>query len=152
MDHAGFRVAELSLQGFSCSHIMVMMGLDALERDSPELLRAMSGLAIGMGNGLSCGVLTGGCCLPGLYAGKGGRDEEADARLTLMLEEYTDWFSDTCHQCHYPGTDCADIMQGNPQRKAERCPALTLRAVQKVFEILDANGFAPDGTGRETGI
>jgi hypothetical protein len=152
MDNAGFRVAELSLQGFSCSHIMVMVGLDAMDKSNPDLLRAMSGLALGMGNGLTCGVLTGGCCMLGLYAGKGGRDEDADPRLLRMLEEFTEWFGETCHQSHYPGTDCADIMQGNPQLKTERCPGLTLQAVHKVFEILDANGFAPDGSGRETGV
>jgi hypothetical protein len=151
MQNEDFRVAELSLQGFSCSHIMITMGLDALGHDNPELLRAMSGLAVGMGNGLTCGVLTGGCCLLALYAGKGNRDEEVDPRLPLMLEEYTEWFGDECRANKYPGIDCADIMQGNPQLKTERCPGLTLRAVRKVFEILEANGFSPDNAERETG-
>jgi hypothetical protein len=148
MHDEGFRVAELSLQGFSCSHIMVAMGLEAMGRESPELMRAMSALSQGMGNGLACGILTGGCCLLGLYAGKGGRDEEPDERLPRMLEEFTEWFSEECRP-KYRGIDCADIMQGNPRLKVERCPALTLAAVHKVFEILEANGFALDGSQRD---
>ncbi|MBV8646097.1 DVU_1555 family C-GCAxxG-C-C protein [Paludibacterium sp.] len=147
MNDEGFCVAEWSLQGFTCSHIMVMMGLRAMGHDNPELLRAMSGLSLGMGNGLTCGVLTGGCCLLGLYAGKGGSDEEADPRLARMLEEYTEWFSDECRG-KYPGTDCADIMQGRPDLKVERCPGLTLAGVQKAFEILDAYRFSPDNAER----
>jgi hypothetical protein len=145
MQDTAFRVAELSLQGFTCSHIMLRLGLDALGRDNPDLMRAMSGLALGMGNGLDCGVLTGGCCLLGLYAGKSGRDDEADPRLPLLLEEYTEWFRDE-YGARHGGIRCADIMRGDPQLKVERCPAMTLAAVNKVFEILEARGFSLDGS------
>ncbi|WP_028535110.1 DVU_1555 family C-GCAxxG-C-C protein [Paludibacterium yongneupense] len=144
-DHA-FRVAELSLQGFTCSHILLQLGLDALGRENPDLMRAMSGLALGMGNGLDCGVLTVGCCLLGLYAGKSGRDDDADARLPLLLEEFTEWFRDEAG-ARFGGIRCADIMGNDPQRKVERCPALTLAAAGKVFEILEANGFGSEGDG-----
>lgn len=140
MSDEAFRVAELSLQGFSCSHIMVMVGLDAQGESNVDLLRAMSGLSGGMGCGLACGALTGGCCFLGMYAGKGGRNEEADERLKPMLDEYVDWFRDEYSE-RYGGTDCAKITQGDPRLKVERCPDLILQSVQKAREILEAYDF-----------
>ena len=80
-----FRVAELSLQGFSCSQVMAIMALEAQGKTSPELVRAMSGLLAGLGCGRLCGCVTGGCCVLGLYGGRGDVDEAEDARLPVML-------------------------------------------------------------------
>jgi C_GCAxxG_C_C family probable redox protein len=151
MNEDDFRVAELALKGYKCSHILVQIGLDAQGRNNPELLRAMSGLANGMGSGMSCGALTGGCCLIGMYAGMGGNGQDEHGRLPLMLEEYTEWFREEFGQ-RYGGIDCAKIMQDDPQLKVQRCPALILAAVKKAREILEANGFELDGvSGPEQG-
>jgi hypothetical protein len=144
MTDENFRVAELSLKGYKCSHILVQIGLDAQEKHNPELLRAMSGLAIGMGNGLTCGVLTGGCCLIGMYAGTDNGEHEEHPRLPLMLEEYVEWFQEEADQ-RYGGIDCKTIMQSDPRLRNERCPGLILSAVHKAREILEANGFELDG-------
>jgi C_GCAxxG_C_C family probable redox protein len=146
-----FRVAELALKGYKCSHILVQIGLDAQGKTNPELLRAMSGLANGMSDGLTCGALTGGCCLIGLYAGMDGQGRDEHGRLPLMLKEYTEWFREECGRS-YGGSDCAQIMQDQPQLRVERCPALILQAVKKAREILEANGFELDGvSGAEQG-
>ena len=146
-----FRVAELALKGYKCSHILVQIGLDAQGKTNPGLLRAMSGLANGMGDGLTCGALTGGCCLIGLYAGMDGESHDEHGRLALMLEEYTEWFREEFGR-RYGGTDCAQIMQDDPRLRVERCPSLILQAVTKAREILEANGFELDGvSGAEQG-
>lgn len=151
MNEDDFRVAELALKGYKCSHILVQIGLDALGKDNPELLRAMSGLATGMGSGMSCGALTGGCCLIALYAGTDGEGRDEHPRLPLMLEEYTQWFREEFGRT-YGGIDCANIMQDDPQLKNQRCPTLILAAVKKAREILEANGFELDGvSGPEQG-
>jgi C_GCAxxG_C_C family probable redox protein len=151
MNEDDFRVAELALKGYKCSHILVQIGLDALGAENPELLRAMSGLATGMGAGMTCGALTGGCCLIGMYAGKDGEGRDEHGRLPLMLEEYTEWFREEFGE-RYGGIDCAQIMQDDPMLKAERCPRLILECVKKVREILEANGFELDGvSGAEQG-
>lgn len=151
MNEDDFRVAELALKGYKCSHILVQIGLDALGRENPELLRAMSGLAVGMGNGLTCGALTAGCCLIGLYAGADGESRDDHARLPLMLEEYTEWFRKE-FGTRYGGIDCSHIMQDDPLLKNQRCPPLILAAVKKAREILEANGFELDGvSGSEQG-
>ena len=150
MNEDDFRVAELSLKGYRCSHILVQIGLDAQGKSDPELLRAMSGLASGMGSGLACGALSGGCCLIGLYAGGDGERDDHPS-LALMLEEYVDWFRDE-YTPRYGGTDCAQIIERNPQLRGERCPGLIVDAVKKAREILEASGFELDGvSGAEQG-
>lgn len=151
MTDESFRVAELALKGYKCSHILVQIGLDAQEKTNPDLLRAMSGLATGMGNGLTCGVLTGGCCLIGMYAGTDNEERGEHGRLPLMLEEYVEWFREEAGQ-RYGGIDCETIMQDDPRLRNERCPGLILAAVNKAKEILEANGFELDGrSGTEQG-
>jgi C_GCAxxG_C_C family probable redox protein len=111
----------------------------------------MSGLANGMSEGLTCGALTGGCCLIGMYAGADGEGREEHARLSLMLEEYTEWFREEFGK-RYGSIDCAQIMQDDPRLRVERCPGLILEAVKKAREILEANGFELDGrSGSEQG-
>ena len=150
MTDPAFRVAELSLKGYRCSHILVQIGLDAQDKSNPDLLRAMSGLASGMGCGLTCGALSGGCCLIGLYAGGDGERDDHPS-LPLMLEEYVDWFRDK-YTPRYGGIDCAQIIERKPQLRGERCPGLILDAVRKASEILEANGFELDGcSGAEQG-
>jgi hypothetical protein len=144
MNDDDFRVAELTLKGYRCSHILVQIGLDALGRENPELLRAMSGLANGMGNGLVCGALSGGCCLIGMYAGTDGEGYGEHEKLPRMLEEYVDWFREECEP-RFGGTDCRQITGGNPMQRAERCPGLILESVRKAREILEVNGFELDG-------
>jgi hypothetical protein len=144
MTYENFRVAELSLKGYKCSHILVQMGLDAQEKSNPDLLCAMSGLATGMGHGLTCGVLTGGCCLIGMYAGTDHGEHAEHPRLPLMLEDYVEWFRDEAGQ-RFGGIDCKTIMQDDPRLRNERCPGLILSAVHKAREILEENGFELDG-------
>jgi C_GCAxxG_C_C family probable redox protein len=149
MADEAFRVAELALKGYKCSHILVQVGLDAQEKTNPDLLRAMSGLANGMASGLTCGVLTGGCALIGLYAGMENGGE--NGRLPLMLEEYVEWFREEFGKRH-GGIDCEQITQDNPLLRKQRCPEMILAAVLKAKEILEANGFELDGcSGAEQG-
>lgn len=151
MSDDAFRVAELSLKGYKCSHILVQIGLDEQQKHNPDLLRAMSGLASGMGSGLTCGALAGACCLIGLYAGADGDQRGDHERLPLMLEEFVDWFREEFGS-RYGGTDCTQIIQNNPQLRGERCPGLILDCVRKAREILEANGFELDGqSGAEQG-
>lgn len=147
MNEDDFRVAELALKGYKCSHILVQIGLDAQGKENPELLQAMSGLANGMGSGLACGALTGGCCLIAMYAGGDGEGRGEHEKLPLMLEEYVDWFREECER--FGGADCQTISGGNPMQRAERCPSLILECVRKAREVLEANGFELDGQSGE---
>ena len=92
MSNYSFRVAELWLQGDTCGHILAKLALEAQGRDNPELVRAMSGLELGMRQGFNCGALTGGCNVLGLYAGRADKNEKAHPHFDLMIEEFSGWF------------------------------------------------------------
>lgn len=141
MSEDAFRIAELLLQGYKCSHILAKLALEAQGRDNPDLVRAMSGLPLGMSRGLTCGALTGGCCVLGLCAGRGADDEAEDPRLKPMLEEFTDWF-ETMATDTYGGIDCADITSLDPALKRERCPALIAEVWRQLQETMEDHGIA----------
>ncbi len=141
MNEETFRMLELSQQGFHCSQIIMIMGLESRNESNPDLVRAMTGLAGGIGFcGRNCGSLTGAACLISLYAGKGAVTETEDSRLNLMISELVEWF-DREYASRYGGIDCTLITGDDPRMQAERCPEIVLRTYQKAREILNTNGF-----------
>lgn len=135
MDDKSFRVAELLLQGFTCGHVLMKLALEAQGRDNPDLVRAATGLALGMGQGFNCGALTGGCCVLGLYAGRAGEDEQVHPFFDVMLEEFSGWFDcEMTEKCG--GINCADIMKFDLKLKQQRCPGVILDVWKKAKEIL----------------
>ena len=144
MSEESFRVAELLLNGDTCGHVLAKLALDSVGRDSPDLVRAMSGLAVGMGRGLNCGCLTGGCCVLGFYGGRADENETVHPRFDVMVEEFSGWFIKTMTET-YGGVDCKDVIHFDPARMQERCPALILESWEKIKEILEKNRVNPEG-------
>lgn len=144
-----FRIAELLLSGLKCSHVLMKLALEAQGRDDPDVVRAMSGLALGMGQGFNCGALTGGCCVLGLIAGRAEEDEADDPRFAALLDDFTGWFHAAARD-RFGGIDCADIMKFDPALKQERCPALIGEVWDKLEAILADHGSdlseIPDAT------
>lgn len=143
------RMMELALQGFNCSQILMLLALEAQSKENPDIVRAMSGLLSGMGCGRTCGALTGGCCVLGLYAGKATAEENADDRLQLMLSQFVEWF-ETEFTPLYGGINCADIVKDDARLRLFRCPDIVRRSFEKLTEILEENNF-PVGPAAETG-
>ena len=140
MDDTLIRMLQLGHKGYTCSQIIMILGLEAREETSPALVRAMGGLAYGCGSGHgSCGALTGGCCLLSLYVGKGADEETESDRLMLMLQELSDWF------CLHTGSDpdrmsCEAIVgESGPIASRQRCGAIVADTYAKVMEILADN-------------
>jgi C_GCAxxG_C_C family probable redox protein len=133
-----FRVIELSLQGFSCSQILAMLALEAQGKSAPEVVRAMSGLVSGCGAGKLCGALTGGCCVLGMYAGKGSLDDQENPRFPLMLNQLVEWFEGE-YGVQFGGINCSEIIQDDAMRKMTRCPQVVAETFAKVKEILAEN-------------
>ncbi|HML34953.1 DVU_1555 family C-GCAxxG-C-C protein [Sporomusa sphaeroides] len=145
MTDAFIKLVELSQAGFYCSQILLIIGLEAQGKENPDLVRAMSGLNGGIGFcGKTCGVLTGGACLIGLYAGKGVAEEMEDSRLNDMIREFAGWFEEKVYS-QYGGIDCHTILENDPMNRMTRCPQLVLDALAKVEEILAANGYSLSG-------
>jgi C_GCAxxG_C_C family probable redox protein len=141
------RVRELLKQKFHCSQILVQSGMDHLGLDDPALLRAVNGLAGGLGGcGRNCGALTGGVCMFGLFAGRGCENEKEDPELSQMISEYLEWFEQT-----YSSPDCDTIISGDPYNIPEICPDLIEAAADKAEQILCDYGYLPaDGADEVT--
>lgn len=139
------RMVELAMQGFYCSQILLFMGLEAQGKSNPDLIRAMSGLAGGLGFiGDTCGALTGGACLLGLYAGRGTPEEQEDEKLNLMISELVDWFSEEYGKL-YGGIRCEIILGDDPRNRTSRCPNMVLASYEKVKALLSEYGFDLSG-------
>jgi hypothetical protein len=139
-DDTGFRVVQMLLSGLRCSHVLMQLALEAQGRDDPDLVRAMSGLANGMGQGFDCGALSGGCCVIGLVAGRAGEDEPDDPRFAAALDSFSGWFNTMATE-RWGGIRCADIMRFDDALKNERCPALILEVWDRIRETLAENGL-----------
>lgn len=144
MDDATIRLMQLSQKGYNCSQIILMMGLEVKNEENPGLVRAVSGLAYGCGDGRgTCGVLTGGCCLIGLFAGKGGDDETPSDRLMLMLTELSEWFSDMFGNRDM-GVSCQGIVgEDGPAASRQLCGEMVSKTYAKAMEILMTNDIDP---------
>lgn len=135
------RMIELAQLGFHCSEVLLFTGLEARGKTDPDLIRAVSGLAGGIGfSGEVCGALTGGACLIGLYAGRGAADEEEDPRLLIMIHELVEWFSEK-HGATYGGIHCSDIVKDDPRNPPITCPRIVAGTHRKVKSLLAENGF-----------
>jgi C_GCAxxG_C_C family probable redox protein len=139
------RIRALKQQGFFCSQILMILGMELLGKENPDLVRSVNALAGGIGwSGELCGALTGGSCLVGLYAGKGRPEEQEDLRMSFMLMDLVRWFKAE-HGQKYGGIRCEEILAGNQQNKTTRCPVLVATTFQKVKELLVENGYDLSG-------
>jgi hypothetical protein len=135
------RMAELVQQGFHCSEILLLMGIEAKGKVNPELIMAVSSLSGGIGfTGDVCGALTGGACLLGLYAGRGIAGQPEDPKLRIMVNELVEWFSEEQQQL-CGGIHCREIVGENPENIMSRCPRIVGRVYRKVRSLLMENGF-----------
>jgi hypothetical protein len=141
-------ILRLADKGYACSQIMILIGLAARGQENPALVRSMAGLIYGCGGGqVSCGALTGGCCLLALYAGKGSDQQEEADLLPLMLSELSLWFErEAGSECG--GITCETITgEGGPASAHHRCLEIVGHTI---FKILTSHGFIPsDVAGRD---
>ena len=137
------RIAQLQAQNYHCSQVLLILGLERQGKNNPDLVRAMNGLANGLGNcGKTCGVLTGAVCLLGLYAGRGEPQEQESHLLNIMIDELVVWFEEKFGTA-YGGIDCQAILQDDPWNRMLRCPGMVSETYVKTMELLEDNGFIP---------
>lgn len=148
MNDLMFEMVTLGSRGYCCSQILMILALKARSAENPDLVRAMAGLCHGLGNCRGpCGVLTGAACVLALYAAKGADGEAGSDRLPLMLDTLNEWFAGTAGSA-YGGTACGDILGEADCRAPDpsRCGQLLVDTCQKVWEILEENGFELAGS------
>ena len=144
MDDLGFQMFKLTNAGYCCSQIMMKMALDAEEKENVDLLRALNGLCMGIGSAQkTCGVLSGGIAIFGLYAGKGNDTEHPKPGFSVMVDEFSEWFED-----EFGSTQCQDIIgvcsvtdfQSNQEYRL-KCGDILMKSYEKIQEILQENNF-----------
>ncbi len=135
------RIVELARQGFCCSQVLAILGLEAQGKTDPDLVRTVQGLCGGIGSsGEVCGALTGGVCVLSLFGGRGTVEEATDFQLSLMLRDLIDWFT-TEYGTAYGSIRCREILAGSKDSKKTRCPTMIVGTWEKVKELLLANGY-----------
>lgn len=141
MDDLMIRMMQYGQQGYSCSQILILLGLEARGCDNPDLVRAMAGLAYGCGSGsATCGVLTGGCCLLAFLAVNGDDSAKPVPELPDMLQSLSDWFVRRAGRSH-GGISCEAIVgEAGPAASRQTCGALVMETYGKVLEILAEYG------------
>ncbi|SCY21062.1 DVU_1555 family C-GCAxxG-C-C protein [Desulfoluna spongiiphila] len=139
-----FKLIELSSRGYCCSQILLLLGLENLDRENPDLVRAMAGPCMGRCGGV-CGVLPGAACLLSLYCAKGQDHETAHEGMPFMLEELDDWFAEYTAE-HHGGMQCEQIA-GDTSAGPDmgKCRDIIMAAYAKVMEIMDIHGIDPAG-------
>ena len=135
------QMMEFKTQGFSCSQVILKMALEMQGKENPDLIRAMQGLAGGLGyTGDVCGGLTGAVCMLGLYAGRGLPEEEDEPRLMFMIEDLLKWFKQE-YGVPCGGIHCENLVGQDRKKVAEICPNLIAATYQRAKELLVENGF-----------
>lgn len=157
MDDAQLLVLEMGSKGYSCAQMVLAGGLRLMGRDNPDLLRAASGLAQGVGlSGEICGALSGGVCLIGLHTGKGHDGEEPLPMAAALMDELVSWFRGelcaggavTCDAILGVGEDCPGGEASCRGMDPQRCGALVAQTWSRAVTLLAENGIDP-GQGRD---
>lgn len=130
-----FYLFKLAAQGYGCSQILVLLGLEEQGKENPDLVSAMGGLCGGLGRtGKTCGALTGGVCLLGLSAGRGSAGDPLGWQLNSMVNDLVGWFEE-----EYNSLDCAGILDDSLDTGTDypvKCSKIVLGVYHKVQEIL----------------
>lgn len=130
---------KLAIRGYCCSQILILMDLEERGLENIELVKSMAGLCVGTGgSGKTCGIVTGGACLFGIYGGKGIPEENNNPHLSKMILEYIEWFEE-----ENGSVDCCDIVGVDilEDIRAEKgypvkCGNIMSKSYKKIKEIL----------------
>ena len=142
---------QLNGAGYCCAQIIIILCLDNLQQENHGLVRAAQGLCMGMGDCAgTCGILSGGLCALGLYAGKGTDTEAAEDNYPLLVDTFREWFKERT-TAEFGGIKCKDILDGEcGAPRADRCGVLLGEAYAQLINILLDNGYDP-AEGRDDG-
>lgn len=149
MDESDVLFLELAGKGYSCAQMVLLGGLRLMGRENPDLVRAMAGLAQGVGcSGEICGALSGAVCLVALHTGKGLDHEDALPEALPLMDQMVEWF-----RAEAGALTCDAILGGGEQggcrsMNASLCGSLVARSWAQAVTLLSQSGLDPS-LGRE---
>ncbi len=118
------KIQELMLEGYCCSQIIMILGLEKLEKENPDLVKSMAGLCKGMWFGKTCGTLSAAFCLLTLV--------DPPRAQTTYIPELTQWFLDT-----FESTGCDELVNDDAEIIATLCPEIIRATFDKVSDMLE---------------
>lgn len=142
MDELSLRLFKLSSAGFCCSQIMYKLALEDEGSSNDDLVRSAQGLCRGIADSQqTCGVLSGGIGVLGLYAAKAKDEESAKENFTQMVHEFHEWF-----KTEFGSTQCATLIgvrdfHSGDQSYKPICAEIIQKAYIKVYELLVEYGY-----------
>lgn len=144
MNDTPFRIFTIKNAGYCCTQVMLKMALDEEGKENEDLLRSVNGLCMGIGsNQKTCGVLTGGIAILGLYAGKGNDREFPRIEYSDMVDEFTEWF-----KAEFGSTECSDIIGvctltdfATNREYVLKCGDIMVKSYERIQEILTDYNF-----------
>lgn len=135
------RITELGSMGYHCSQMIMIMTLETIGEENPQLVKALGGLGGGIGYcGDTCGCLTGGACTIGYFLGNLAPKESEDPQMKPAVQELYQWFREKTNE-EFGAFYCKDITNLDWGVIMERCPALIADTYMKVIEILTERGL-----------
>ncbi|WP_024955570.1 DVU_1555 family C-GCAxxG-C-C protein [Sulfurospirillum arcachonense] len=142
MDDLSMRLFRLSTEGFCCAQIMYKLCLEDEGIQNDDLIKSAQGLCRGIADTQqTCGVLSGGIGVLGLYAAKGKEGESEKENIKEMIAEFHEWFKK-----EFGSTQCVDLIgvkdfYGSDQSYKPICADMLQKAYIKVCEILLNHGY-----------
>ena len=142
MDDLSLRLFKLSSEGFCCAQIMYKLALEDEGSRNDDLIRAVQGLCRGIADTQkTCGVLTGGIGILGLYGAKGNENEACKDDFLQMIQEFHTWF-----KAEFGSTKCVALIEERDFASGDQsfkpiCAGIIQKAYVKVYEILQAHGY-----------
>ena len=92
--------------GYHCSQMIMIMTLETIGEENPQLVKALGGLGGGIGYcGDTCGCLTGGACAIGYFLGNLAPKESEDPQMKPAVQELYQCFREKTKDCFLCWTD-----------------------------------------------
>ena len=123
------QLLEYRLKGYCCAQIVADYCLKKMGKENQDMVDAMAGLCFGSWQDKLCGTLSAAICM--LYLSDPKEASERNVR------DLTDWFEST-----FDSVECADILEGNPLNKIEKCPAIVEATLMELSDMLSLNDIS----------
>ena len=116
------RIQSLMMEGYCCSQIIFILGLEKMEKKNEDLVKAMAGLCKGMWLDKTCGTLSAAFCLLTLVDPVEAREKQ--------IQELNQWFEET-----FVSSECGVLIGEDPGLTATLCPEIVRATFDKVCEM-----------------
>ncbi len=134
MDADDRAIRALLQEGRCCSQIILILALRLRGEENEAMVRAASGLCLGMHSGLTCGTLAAAAQALALF------DPENAAKY--MIPQLMEWYEETFGE-KYGSPNCLDITGGS--MRPERCLEILGETWREVKRLLTEYGFEVNG-------